>query len=190
MSIPPPQIDLGHTEWKFIDRATFRSLLENSRAATLLDFASLGKPGGVISNKLSVTTAEYVALLNDRIHYTLFGTSTVISETTTGHVHRQKTHTEDAYLLEQVNAFLDNVDEADDVFYEILPIDDKNFLVVVESGFLNLLTQSKDTLLQFILACLGYLDRFKCDSSQLNRQYLRIKFIEGYHLLVKARAQS
>lgn len=166
--------------WKFIDRDTYRSLREDAKLISLADFASMQEPRGAIAARMSPSSYESLMLLNQRIAYALFGDCELDGG---------RTDNSD-YLFEQVKCFLQDCEQDLDTFYEILTIEDNSFLVIVEKGFLHFLTQSKDTLLQYVLTCLGHLDRFKCDNSHLNRQYLRLSFIEGYHLLVKARAQS
>lgn len=161
--------------WCFIDRDTYNSLRQGGRGLLLTDFTGLMLGQSPVRNKLSDSTIEYINLLNNEIQYALFG-----GNSSTGQ----------EYLLNQVKGYLNTPCDRDTPFYEILPIDNKSFLVVVENGFLHFLTQSKDTLLQYVLTCLSYLDRFKCEMSQLNKLYLRLSLVEGYHLLIKARVQS
>lgn len=168
--------------WNFVDRSTYNALRQGGRGPLLTDFIGLSKGVAPVQNKLSISTLDYLRLLNERIHYVLFGTGVATDP--------HASNPEQEYLLKQLNAYLNDSAESDTPFYEILPIDNKSFLVIVENGFLHFLTQSKDTLLQYVLTCLGCLDRFKCEASRLNELYLRLSFIEGYHLLIKARAQS
>ena len=172
-------------QWHFIDRPTYNSLREGPKALTLQDFVNLSCGESPAHNKLSHSTLKYVLEMNRRIHYVLFGEDCVRSE----RIDDLATDMHQ-YVKEQLSQFLDVEDGGHTTFYEILPIDDKSFLVVVENGFLNYTTQSKDTFKEFVLACLGYLDRFKCEPLHLNQLYLRLSFIKGYHLLVRARAAS
>lgn len=172
-------------QWHFIDRATYSSLREGPKALTLTDFVNVGCGVSPAHNKLSHSTLRYVLEMNRRIRYVLFGEDIVMCGALDDVVSDMH-----SYLKEQLAEFLDAEVTDCSTFYEILPIDDKSFLVVVENGFLNYTTQSKDTFKEFVLACLGYLDRFKCDPVHLNKLYLRLSFIKGYHLLVRARAAS
>lgn len=172
-------------QWHFIDRATYSSLREGPKALTLTDFVNVGCGVSPAHNKLSHSTLKYVLEMNRRIRYVLFGEDIVKCEALDDVASDMY-----SYLKEQLAEFLDAEVTDCSSFYEILPIDDKSFLVVVENGFLNYTTQSKDTFKEFVLACLGYLDRFKCDPVHLNQLYLRLSFIKGYHLLVRARAAS
>lgn len=167
--------------WHFIDRATYNTLRQGIKALDLVDFVDLSNGKSPAHNRLSESTLKYIMMMNERIRYVIFGDSGIGSD---------GKPSQDDYLYKQLEQFLQETYETVTSFYEILPIDNKSFLVVVENGFLDFTTQSKDNLKEFILACLGYLDRFKCDPGQLNQLYLRLSFITGYHLLIKARASS
>lgn len=170
--------------WHFIDRDSYNSLRKGADALTLQDFVNLSCGVSPAHAKLSDSTLKYIREMNNRIGYVLFGQDYADPSC------KSVGDSMDKYMKEQLRQFLDDDVTGHTSFYEILPIDDKSFLVVVENGFLNYTTQSKDNLKEFILTCLGYLDRFKCNAGYLNQLYLRLSFIKGYHLLIRTRAAS
>jgi hypothetical protein len=165
----------------FIDRETYAGLKDSHHALSINAFKNLCAKDSEVNRRLSVSSQSYLALLNERVNYVLFGTGVFFAH---ADLHNE------VFLREQLKASLEQECEESSSFYEILLIDNENILVVVGNGFLHHLTQSKDALQKYVLACLGCLDRFKCVSLPLNELYLRLLYIEGYHLLIKARAQS
>lgn len=170
--------------WHFIDRPTYNALRCSSRPLDVTDFVNLSDGISPAHNRLSLSTQEYTRMLNRELQYVLFEAVAPVRDGDNSDATAQS-----QYLREQLRSFLEDESGGNTAFYEILPIDGKSFLVIVESGFIQFITQSKDSLIEFVLACLGCLDRFKCDASQLNKLYLRLRLIPGFHTLVKARAQ-
>jgi hypothetical protein len=175
---PAPRVPVN---WGFIDRETYASLKESHKALSIDKFKNLCQKNSEVCKHLSESSNAYVILLNDRVNKVLFGYENGVRPSGLLNEH---------YLGEQLNTYLNEEVNNDDPFYEILPVDNENFLVVVGRGFLHHLTQSKDAALQYVLACLGCLDRFNCEASQLNELYLRLLYVQGYHLLIQARVQS
>lgn len=171
---------LGHC-CGFIDRETYASLKESRKALSIDKFKDLCFEDNEACKHLSASSRTYLKLLNDRINYALFGYAKGV---------RSSGMLDEQYLDAQLVAYLNEAPEREDAFYEILPVDHENFLVVVGSGFLYHLTQSKDAAVAYVLACLSCIDRFNCASPQLNELYLRLLYFPGYHLLIQARVQS
>lgn len=182
-----PQIDnttptpRAPVNWGYIDRETYASLKETRKTLSIDKFKNLYQKESEVCKHLSESSHAYVVLLDDRINKVLFGCERGV---------RFGELLNECYLGEQLNTYLSDEVTNGDAFYEILPVDNENFLVVVGRGFLHHLTQSKDAALQYVLACLGCLDRFNCEASQLNELYLRLLYVQGYHLLIQARVQS
>ena len=164
-------------KWSFIDKDTYLALKNSKNSLPLDKFKGLTTSDSEVIKRLSPSLKSYLIELNASINYALHGEQVIFDNPQDGQT-------------ELVKDFLNAEESLDSAFYEILPIDNENMLVVVSRGFLYHLTQSKDALLQFILACLGCLDRFNCTSLQLNRLYLRLLYVQGYHLLIKARVDA
>lgn len=72
-------------------------------------------------------------------------------------------------------------------YYEIIILGDNTILVVVKSGFLTFVTESKDNFTKFILDCLCYQYKFNFKLSYLMKTYISLKLNDNYFNLIKSR---
>lgn len=163
----------------FVDRKSFKNL--QSRDFKITDFVKVVSNFSEQHSAISSMTQEYMRYLNNRMYYILFGINLDygrIVETA------DSNYIKDLFYTNLVNEYA-----APDVFYEILPVSDTEYLVVLENGFLNYLTSTKSASEEFVLACLRCIDQFKCDKSQLTRLYLNLRLIPDYSKLLAIRVR-
>lgn len=181
-----PELDVERTSMAsypvltFIDRLTFNNL--QGRDFKLSDFPKAVQNYGTRPNSISVMTHEFVRFLNNEMYRILFGINLGPSET-------QLDLTDTTYIREMFLERLTGEGKAQDLLFEILPVTDTEYVVVLEKGFLNYLTSTKAAPEEFVLACLRCMHHFKCDTSQLIRLYLKLRLIDSYHKLIAVRIQ-
>lgn len=170
----------SQTNWRFIDRQTYSALNENRHVSVVGDFCDIWHKDTKACKQLSEASFEYITFIDKTLKKVLLGEicSVIGKETLNSN-----------YLEQQAKSYLNDQSAENTSFYEIQLIDNQNFMVVVGKGFLHHVTQSKDNLLAYVLACLSCLDRFNCNYMQLNTLYLRLAYIKDYTLLIKNKAQ-
>lgn len=167
--------------WRFIDTQTYAALKETRHALDPQKFKELWYPDSSSAKRISASTHTYITFVDELVKQVLFNTLSYASQS--------KKSLDHTYLEMQAKAYLKDKAEPNTLFYEFMPIDSENFMVVVGRGFLYHVTQSKDNLQRFVLACLGCIDHFNCTDLQLNTLYLRLNFIQDYTVLLQAKAQ-
>lgn len=181
-----PSLDTGavtqqtQTSWRFIDRQTYSALNENRHVSVVGDFTDIWHKDTKAAKQLSESSFEYITMIDKILKQVLLGQSAFDLGDGTFN---------STYLLAQAKAYLNDASEENTSFYEIQLIDNQNFMVVVGRGFLHHVTQSKDNLLAYVLACLRCLDHFNCSYLQLNTLYLRLAYVKDYTVLIKNKAQ-
>lgn len=164
----------------FVDRKSFNNL--QGRDFAITDFPKVVNNYSDQHSAISAMTQDYMRFLNNEMHRILFGIRL-------GDQACRLNSTDITYIKD---LFINNLSasyETPDSFYEILPISDTEYLVVLENGFLHYLTSTKSAPEEFTLACLRCMHKFKCDKSQLIRLYLSLRLIDGYNQLLSLRVQ-
>lgn len=164
----------------FVDRKSFSNL--QGREFKISDFPQVVKNFSAPHPAISAMTQEYMRYLNNEMYRILFGTDLGDQKYRLSSV--DSTYIRDLFVSNLVDAYA-----TPDSFYEILPISDTEYLVVLENGFLNYLTSTKNAPEEFVLACLRCMHQFKCDKSQLIRLYLNLRLIDDYHRLLAMRVR-
>lgn len=162
----------------FIDRSMFNNL--QGRDFKLSDFPKAVQNYGTRPESISVMTHEFMRFLNNEMYRILFGSNLDPSET-------QLDPTDTTYIREMFVERLTGEGNVQGLLFEILPVTDTEYVVVLEKGFLNYLTSTKAAPEEFVLACLRCMHHFKCDTSQLIRLYLNLRLIDSYHKLIALR---
>lgn len=156
------------------------ALNENRHVSVVGDFSDIWHKGTKASEQLSESSFEYICLIDEFVKQVLLEHSVCSNNNQT---------VNGTYLKEQAKQYLNDETEGNTSFYEIQLIDNQNFMVVVGRGFLHHVTQSKDNLLAYVLACLRCLDHFNCSYLQLNTLYLRLAYVKDYTVLIQNKAQ-
>ena len=164
----------------FVDRKTFNNL--QGREFTISDFPKVTQNFSAAHPAISAMTQEYMRYLNNELYRILFGANLGYQSYRLSTV--DSTYVRDLFISNLVNEWSTPVS-----FYEILPITDTEYLVVLENGFLNYLTSTKSAPEEFVLACLRCMHQFKCDKSQLTRLYLNLRLNADYHKLLAMRVR-
>lgn len=164
----------------FVDRKTFNNL--QGREFNISDFPKVVDNYGSSHKAISAMTQDYMRYLNNEMYRIFFGTML-------GDQKYRLTSTDINYIRDLFISNLVNEWNTPDSFYEILPISDVEYLVVLENGFLNYLTSTKSAPEEFVLACLRCMHQFKCDKSQLTRLYLNLRLNADYHKLLAMRVR-
>lgn len=162
----------------FVDRKSFNNL--QGREFKLSDFTKVVGNYSEQHPAISTMTQDYMRYLNNQLYYILFGT-------TLGDLKYRLNNTDATYIRDLFFTNLVNEYATPVAFYEILPVSDTEYLVVLENGFLNYLTSTKNAPQEFVLACLRCMNQFKCDKSQLIRLYLNLRLIADYNKLLAMR---
>ncbi len=164
----------------FVDRKTFNNL--QGREFDISDFPKVMENYGSSHKAISAMTQDYMRYLNNEMHRIFFGTNLGDQKYRLSSV--DINYVRDLFISNLVNEWSTPVS-----FYEILPISDVEYLVVLENGFLNYLTSTKSAPEEFVLACLRCMHQFKCDKSQLTRLYLSLRLNADYHKLLAMRVR-
>lgn len=77
----------------------------------------------------------------------------------------------------------------DNLCYEIIPVNNDKFLIVISKGFINYVTSTKENYKEFLLSCLRAFDRFNCSTSVINKLYVNLLLNDKYLDLVKLRVE-
>ena len=162
----------------FIDRRNYKSILDGGHV-TLGDLTKVVNSYLPKPKSISTLTHEIIKTINYRCYQTLFGIDLSGFDVLSS---QEKT-----YVYEAVKEILAVPQTEEGAFYEILPIDNQAFLVIVENGFLHHLTLTKDNCVAFVLACLRCQDQFSCEKSQLNRLFLNLQLNQQYLRLLQVR---
>lgn len=162
----------------FVDRQSFSKL--QGRDLALRDFINITQNYGESHKSISTITQNFMRYLNNEMYRVFFGTRL-------GDLEHQMDITDMTYIRELFIERLTGSENPQGLLFEILPVTDAEYVVVLEKGFLNYLTSTKAAPEEFVLACLRCMHHFKCDKSQLIRLYLNLKLIEGYHKLLSLR---
>lgn len=104
-------------------------------------------------------------------------------------------YVKDYLTKEQDNNLLDSANAIDGVsktpvnkkYYELIPLLNGDVLVVLEEGFFNITTESKNSLTEFVLDCLRLQYKFSLDYRQLMKLYLKLHINENALNMVKLR---
>lgn len=162
----------------FVDRKSFTNL--QGRQFNLSDFPKVVGNYSDQHPAISTMTQDYMRYLNNQLYYILFGVNL-------GDQKYRLSNTDATYIRDLFFTNLVNEYATPEAFYEILPVSDTEYLVVLENGFLNYLTSTKNAPEEFVLACLRCMNQFKCDKSQLIRLYLNLRLISDYNKLLAMR---
>lgn len=169
---------------KFIDRRNYTSLLDkNFSIDNLID--NLNNPLSVNDN-LSALTKYYILYLNIELPYILFNDNYFKTSYTTLLNNNLSTN-ELAFIRNKFNEELNTVNSLKN-YYELVVLPSNDILVVVEEGFLNHITESKNNLLKFILHCLCHQYKFKFELKILLNSYIKLKMNDNYFNLLKLKA--
>lgn len=178
-----PILDVSHTKLPtltFVDRKSFNNL--QGRDFAITDFPKVVNNYGEQHTAISAMTQDYMRFLNNEMYRILFGIR--LGDQAYRLNATDATYIKDLFLSNLAASF-----DPPESFYEILPISDTEYLVVLENGFLHYLTSTKSAPEEFTLACLRCMHKFKCDKSQLIRLYLSLRLIDGYNQLLSLRVQ-
>lgn len=164
----------------FIDRVNYTQLQDKGLNLDKLVESILAK-----SSPLSEMTKQFIIELNEEIYYSLFNVDKKLFCSSINHT-CNLTEKEIRYIEDSVLVFLD--EKADkEKFYEILPLDGRSFLVVIESGFLSFVTECKENLIRFLLDYLRYLYDYRLPLQDAMIVYLELKSSDVYFNLIKSR---
>lgn len=162
----------------FVDRKTFNNL--EGVAFNIKDFPKAVENYGPQHTSISSMTQNYMRYLNNEMYRILFGIDLGDQKYTLMSVDL-------GYIRDLFHSNLVDAYATPGVFYEILPVSDTEYLVVLENGFLNYLTSTKSAPEEFVLACLRCMHQFKCDKSQLIRLYLNLRLNDDFYKLLNMR---
>lgn len=98
---------------------------------------------------------------------------------------QEKQFINDNFISTQLKNIYPIIDH-DKKYYEIILLPDNKLLVIVEEGFLTLMTEIKDNLLEFILDCLRYQNKFNLNSLLL-KSYIGLKLNDTQFNIIKSR---
>lgn len=168
----------------FVDQDSFKRL--QSTHFKMEDFAKLvrsGKP----STALSVMSHAYLAELNRLISDLVLGR--IEDYQAPVQTPKEIQYTTYAVWEDMTQSLPTCALEPPELCYDALPLDAQSLLIVVQKGFLYHLAGNKDNYKQFVLACIGCMDRFNCDLSQLNQLYLQLQLSDAPFELLRCRIQ-
>lgn len=170
----------------FIDHSNFVRL--QSMHFTLEDFPKLIHEGKK-TDKLSVMSQAYLSQLNVFLSEVVLGQ--LIALPTPAQSEKEKQYTLYSVTSDLLCPGYVEVASSDTqkLCYDTLPVDSRSLVVVVQQGFLNHLANNKDSYTQFVLDCIRCMDRFNCDTSQLNKLYLNIRLTGAPYELLRCRIQ-
>lgn len=155
------------------------------------------------TKKLSVITKSLFACLDSRISSVLFNVNSAqASINDSSKYSKSLTEQEAAYVKDEVEAYL-NYEDKDPYFsssdgeklkcYEIIThssADTINLVIVVEKGFLSLVTTNLEELTSFYRELIRHSFGHEAVNFGLNREYLGLKMKPGYFDLVRLRADK
>lgn len=175
-----------YLRFAYIPRKTFTSLVEGKKSTEEIAKLCTYYPG---DKDVSVITASVVSRCNEVVNFVIMNEQLpAICGTTNSH---RATLLEDNYA----NDFVDEYLKSGDIYEnekccEIIPLsttEELILLVVVEKGFLRIVTESKDTLTEHFLTLLRHGHEQGAYIGNLARKYLGLKMNKGYLDLVKLR---
>lgn len=189
----------------FIDRNNYINL--QSKKINLDTIGKLVK-GEEDNDSFSDLTKIFIIELNRKLNYSFFtrGTWNTLVDCM---LIRGISKLDSKYIQDSCNAILTKEDAPGDIplsvltssghlchtqgpkkYYEIIPMSDTyadDLLVVVEDGFFDAVTKTKESLLSFYLDCLGVQYKFNSDLEFLLKNYINLRINEGAFDLVKLR---
>lgn len=174
-----------YLRFAYIPRKTFTSLVEGKKSIEEIAKLCTSYSG---DKDISVITASVVSRCNEVVNFVMLneGVPPICGATST---HRS-TLLEDSYANDFVDEYLKCSDYYDAKCYEIIPLstaDELTLLIVVERGFLRIVTESKDALSEHFLTLLRHGYDQGAYLGNLARKYLGLKMNKGYLDLVKLR---
>lgn len=184
----------------FVQRSMYDLLISKDFTADNLLSIFLGSSS---PKKLSPITTSLLTCLNARVSTVLFNMGCMeVSSGNTSKYAKPLTEQEATYVKDEVEAYLisDSKDEClyssnDEKLkcYEIVThstADTINLVIVVEKGFLSLVTTNLEELTSFYRELIRHSFGHEAVNFSLNREYLGLKMNPGYFDLVRLRADK
>lgn len=163
----------------FIDSLNYKQILNKNLDINELEtiITSNIKPDS--QKKISLLTACYIAYINYKINNILFNDYYIYDNCNMSTLEKE-------YISDTFESTMNRYTNCNHLngkvgkYYELKPLLSGNILVVLEHGFLKNITESKDNLLNFILDCLCYADKFNSIPYRMLSLYIKIKMNSEY----------
>lgn len=177
----------------FVDRNNYGNILDKKfNINDLVDIIT----GVKTNDRLSPLTTMIIMELNDKLSQALFdqgcyNPNMSLASSKLGNAdHKYVTHYVKDCLVK--NNTPDCVPYGVDIseekkYYELIPLANNDILVVFEEAFFEIITESKDKLLQFVLDCLCYQYKFNSNMELLMKLYLSLQINETALNMIKLR---
>ena len=160
----------------FIDKDNYENLQDkNVNLWEVVDLVS----GNSKSDKFSLLTREFIRILNFKIGDVLLSDngryfSSVVSESGQS-CQLNMTEQEQSYVERKIKTFLTG---STTQYCEIIPVSQGEkhaFLVVLDTGFMDFLAESKDNVKLVYLKFLSFLYKYNLDISSLMSSYIKLE---------------
>lgn len=164
----------------FIDNTYFKSLSDkNTSIEDIYDYTRVYENRKESVSNLSLAYIEYLnkELFRILVNIDLGDCKNLVSS-------QERDYIKTKFKAEVLSPSLDYIPQ-DNLCYEIIPVNNDKFLVVISKGFINYVTSTKENYKEFLLSCLRAFDRFNCSTSAINKLYVNLLLNDKYLDLVK-----